>query len=606
MFLERLCFLAALGSLPQLACAVDACADGTCKPNGAGADLDIDLQQDEGCLLQQHYQLQARIKAHINVGADSVGKMKHNSTADAEEEQEKKKPHILFILMDDHGWNDIGWHNGNATPFTSKLTRLAHEEGMILDRHYVFFACSPSRRSFLTGRNVVHHGIINSGASDDIDLRWTWLSTKLASAGYTNYWYGKGHTGYKSTMHLPTANNFFDHYGFLTGEQPYQDGDRWSNAMPAPNSSTYSTDAYGAAALRVVQTHNSANPLFLYLSWQAVHTPYDLPVQSSLGACPTNSNSTILQLMCVADAWTDKIVQALKDRGMWNNTLVVYSSDNGGTEDGNNYPLRGEKDTDFDGGFRANAFIAGGLLPKELHGTVNKALVHITDWYPTLCHLAGVDPTDDPPVPPLPFDPDHPDVDIWGDKSYPGIDGVNMWDALMTPNADFNAGRKEVVLSPNAMIAGRYKLVTGQSHDYGSPHTGWRMENGTWVTPSASAWSCAQILALSKVPPTPCLFDILQDPEERYDLAKEQPELVQSMVRSLQLAWAANFTARSPKQMIGPCNINCAAAYYGYPQPGSSKDPEKEKCFPYCGVPGCPVGDDADGAEMIPFFCRSF
>merc|ERR1719436_2298605 len=85
------------------------------------------------------------------------------------------KPNILFVLQDDLGWNDIAYHNKKAKPFT---------------------------QSFNT---------------DDMDLRWTWISTKLASAGYTNYWYGKGHTGYLSANHLPSAHNFSDHYGYLSG-----------------------------------------------------------------------------------------------------------------------------------------------------------------------------------------------------------------------------------------------------------------------------------------------------------------------------------------------------------------------------------------------------
>lgn len=275
---------------------------------------------------------------------------------------------------------------------------------------------------------------------------------------------------------------------------------------------------------------------------------------------------------------------------------MVYSSDNGGIEDGNNYPLRGEKTTDFEGGFRVNAFIAGGVLPSSLHGTVNKALVHVTDWYPTLCHLAGVDPTDDSPVPPKAYDPKHPEIDIWGNDSYPGLDGVNVWDALMTPNAVFNAARDELVLTPTAMIKGKYKLITGQSHGAshrphvalgvvfppggGGSNTGWRMPNGTWTTDNAS-WGCARSSINTTMPPTPCLFDIVSDPAEHHDLAAQQPEILLSMVNMLERAWAKNFTARSPASLLGPCNQTCAAAYYNQSASG------RGVLFPICGVPGC-------------------
>lgn len=516
------------------------------------------------------------------------------------------KPNILFVLQDDYGWNDVGFHSEKAEPFTPSITKIAKDDGMVLDRHYVFWYCSPTRRSFLSGRNPMHHGTKLSGASDDMDLRWTWISEKLASAGYTSYWYGKGHTGYLSTNHLPIAHNFSDHYGYLTGAQDYQNAPRWLNDMPASDSWEYSTDAYGAAALKVAQMHDPASPFFLYLPWQAVHSPYDLPTDTSLGACP-ESNSTIMQMICDADAWMGKIVQTLKERGLWENTLMVYSADNGGIGDGNNYPLRGEKATDFDGGFRVNAFVAGGVVPPALRGTASQALVHITDWYPTLCHLAGVDPTDEPAVPPLPYDPEHPEIDIWGEESYPGLDGKNAWEALTTPGAEFNAVRDRLILSQGSMIMGKYKLVTGMSqrvtfgpsshlsalmdedslsagpgpHPGHDQHTGWRMEDGTWTKASEADFGCVRSLANKTVPPTPCLFDIVSDPEERADLSEAEPEIVASMVKALQLAWATNFTGRSPTSMLGPCNQTCATEYYG----GSSNP--RGKLIPICGVPGC-------------------
>merc|ERR1711920_743076 len=121
-----------------------------------------------------------------------------------------------------------------------------------------------------------------------------------------------------SVRHLPVEQNFSDHYGYLTGGEDYQNAARWHNNVPAASSATaiYSTDAYGASALKIVQSHDKAKPFFLYLPWQAVHTPYDLPVNTSIGKCP-RSNSTIMQLVCDSDAWMHKIVQTLKARGMW-------------------------------------------------------------------------------------------------------------------------------------------------------------------------------------------------------------------------------------------------------------------------------------------------
>ena len=97
-----------------------------------------------------------------------------------------------------------------------------------------------------------------------------------------------------------------------------------------------------------------------------------------------------------SDRYIGKIVAALKARGMYDNTLIVYTSDNGGTGAGINYPLRGEKHTNWEGGLKTAAFVSGGLIPAAVRGTVSDVNFHIVDWYPTFCVLAGVDPRDDP------------------------------------------------------------------------------------------------------------------------------------------------------------------------------------------------------------------
>ena len=97
---------------------------------------------------------------------------------------------------------------------------------------------------------------------------------------------------------------------------------------------------------------------------------------------------------------------------MWDDSLVVLASDNGGHKGGTNYPLRGQKGTNFEGGIRSATFVSGGLLPARLRGTTNPTVFSITDWYPTFCNLAGADPTDDP-VP----------ASAHGDEQWPSVDG---------------------------------------------------------------------------------------------------------------------------------------------------------------------------------------
>ena len=102
----------------------------------------------------------------------------------------------------------------------------------------------------------------------------------------------------------------------------------------------------------------------------------------------------------VMDQGLGNVTRTIKShRGLWAQTLLVFSSDNGGPVNagqgaGNNYPLRGGKHTAFEGGVRLSAFVAGGYLPPKLIGTVNTANIHLADWYATFCALVNIDPTD--------------------------------------------------------------------------------------------------------------------------------------------------------------------------------------------------------------------
>ena len=118
------------------------------------------------------------------------------------------RPHIISILQDDLGFYDSGIHNPGAAAWSQNISSLA-SDGIVLNYHYSHWHCSPSRRSFLTGRLPVHHGEqLSSNSADDIDLRMNWISEKLAKANYTTYWFGKYHTGFRSMAHLPEAHGF--------------------------------------------------------------------------------------------------------------------------------------------------------------------------------------------------------------------------------------------------------------------------------------------------------------------------------------------------------------------------------------------------------------
>eukprot|EP01059_Diplonema_ambulator_P003455 TRINITY_DN13137_c0_g1_i1.p1 TRINITY_DN13137_c0_g1~~TRINITY_DN13137_c0_g1_i1.p1 ORF type:complete len:545 (+),score=72.54 TRINITY_DN13137_c0_g1_i1:113-1636(+) len=505
------------------------------------------------------------------------------------------------------GWYDIGIHSPDAVAWTHNLTGLAND-GIELTNHYTHWHCSPTRRSFLSGRLPLHHGEQLSGiATDDIDLRMTLIPEKLKSAGYATAWYGKGHTGYKSTQHLP-VNKGFDHYfGYLPGSQSYTDNGRWQAEHPVHNddqfenkpsgvhATEYSSNLYGELAVRYVENHNVSTPMFLYLAFQAVHTPYD-PVPGN--PC----NNTYAGMLWDADVYVGQIVSALKEKEMWDNTVIVYTSDNGGVDLGNNYPLRGEKHSNWEGGMRTTTFVSGGLVPENLRGTKNDVNFHIVDWYATFCVLAGVSPADDPPVAPLPTDPTQPFKNIYGNDSYPAVDGVDVWDILMN-RASYNisSAHPMLVLSKEVLIAGEYKLLVAQPY-FSTQNNGWKQPNGTWTPSDDSEWPCnAQDL-----PPNqgffpgsgkpPCLFNLRDDMGEHNNIAPQNPSIVNDLWAFLNSSvltvrdcsgWTGPIPGPdnqcSPPSMIGPCNDACATKYYNTKYPGGGNG----NPGPECSVPTC-------------------
>lgn len=305
------------------------------------------------------------------------------------------------------GWHDVGFNNPDMIGVTENVTSLARE-GLVLTNHLTHYHCSPSRRSFLSGRLPIHHGEdLSDDAGDDIDLRWSLISDKLRLLGYRTHWVGKAHTGFMSTAHLPTERGFDSYLGFLGGGQSYTSTNRWRDDGPC-NVSNYSSSLFGERAVEIVSQHPVDEPLFLYLAWQAVHSPYN-PVPGF--DCQTTDYApypgVYAQMLHATDIQTGRLVQALRDRGMWSNTLLVYTSDNGGVAEnglsGNNYPLRGEKHGNWAGGYRTATFMSGGFLPSALRGTSSNLRAHIVDWYPTFCMLAGGTSetcSDDPPEAP--------------------------------------------------------------------------------------------------------------------------------------------------------------------------------------------------------------
>ena len=474
------------------------------------------------------------------------------------------QPHIMTVLMDDVGWYDTQINNpdSDATPHIGELA----DAGIRLSRHYAYSVCSPTRRSILSGRFPVTLGAGQAGVCDDLlPLPFTLLSEKLNRSGYSCHYVGKGHLGYATMDHLPINRGFQTHVGYFHADESYSYGEkgfpdsvahshatttdeadeknRFGGPPPQPGLGHpydmwhgdhagidvypdifYSTNYYSDRAVSFINQHNGSTPLFIHLPYQCCHSPYgDVPVWERMQPRSTMWNPVYADMLHVLDGGLANVTAAWKAAGMWDNLLIIVSSDNGGSttkNTANNYPLRGEKTQQFDGGMRVAAFISGGFVPPALRGTTNShTFMHIADWYPTLCGLAGADPTDN----------------VKGaDGVVHGIDGKDQW-------AQLTQG------------------TTAQPHDYIplatmtilQPSTGWKLiydpGNSWWWTPNGSR------VAKLPLPCTkPCLFNITADPGERIDVSAANPDIVKALTKQSNSYTAYNGQCAYNKSLYEP------------------------------------------------------
>jgi len=245
-----------------------------------------------------------------------------------------------------------------------------------------------------------------------------------------------------------------------------------------------------------------------------MHAPQEVPAQySNLFPSPQYSPDYAIQngMGNIADEVLGNVTSLLQAKGMWDNTLLIYTSDNGGPSgeaasghSANNYPLRGGKTNFFQGGVRVSAFVAGGFLPTAVRGQHRTGYLHSCDWYPTVLGLAGGDPTDDHPL-------------------VPSVDGLNMWPYLTgaageSPRTEIMIGTERITQKDGekggwngALISGDLKIILGiQSYGF---WTGPVYPNATTNHSAEHSFNCNE----------GCLFNITQDPSEYTDLASTKP-----------------------------------------------------------------------------------
>jgi len=385
-----------------------------------------------------------------------------------------KKYNILLIMADDLGYNDVSWHNKDM--LMPSLDALARQ-GVILEQSYSQQVCTPSRAALLTGKYPFHIGrqkrALKPLQPTGLSIKHTTLPQQLKRLGYNTHMVGKWHLGYCSKAYTPTQRGFDSFLGFYLGSQEYFTHDRVYKKKETDMSSyldfreneepttkynnIYSTEVFRdrtidildeVKAARDLNAYQNYHPFFIYLSLQATHSPLQarLSTLQKIKRTDNFARDIYKAMVLDMDEAVEKVVNRLKENNLYNDTIIIFTSDNGAAIShggGSNFPLRGTKGTLFEGGTRAVGFVHAAPEILEKTGYRNHRLIHMTDWMPTLLKLAGYagDPVED--------------LDL---------DGVDQWQSISSNASD---SRTEMVYNlkegpSGAIRVGDYKLLFGK------------------------------------------------------------------------------------------------------------------------------------------------
>lgn len=420
------------------------------------------------------------------------------------------RPNLVFILADDLGNADVGWHGSEIK--TPHLDQLA-ASGAKLEHFYVLPVCTPTRAAFITGRYPIRYGlqlnVLREGSRYGLPLAERTLPQVLREAGYTTALCGKWHLGDFDRAYWPNQRGFDHAYGPLGGvvdyvtHQSFGRGakpDWYRNGEPVQEAG-YATNLLADEAAAVIRRQPANKPLFLYVAFTAVHGPLQPPDRESVAAYETampGQRAILAAMTTVLDQGCGKILAALEASGRRENTLVVFASDNGGLPPGRNLPYRGFKSSLYEGGVRSCALAnwPGRIRP----GTVVTEPIHMVDWFPTFVGIAGGATVQESP-----------------------LDGRDIWPTI----ADGAASPHEHILlnstpREGALRRGDWKLVingrdiVSESRDV---ETGVRKQAGGDAGKSKTQGRTQKVE----------LFNLRQDPGETRDQAAAQPDIVREL-----------------------------------------------------------------------------
>ncbi|KAJ8727197.1 hypothetical protein PYW08_015594 [Mythimna loreyi] len=489
------------------------------------------------------------------------------------------RPNIVIFLADDLGWNDVGFHGSNQIP-TPNIDALAYS-GIVLQNYYVTHLCTPSRSALMTGKYPIHtgmqHAVIRGKEPRGLPLSEKILPQYLKDLGYKTHLVGKWHLGHYKKEYLPLNRGFDSHIGFWTGkidlyDHTSMDNETWGfdfrRGFEVADDlfGQYATDIYTKEAVKVVNAHNKSEPLFLMVAHSAMHSgnPYEIlrapeDVINRFSHINDTQRRKYAGMLTKLDESIGEVVESLGKKGLLENTIILFSSDNGGAAAGyngnaaSNYPFKGVKNTLWEGGVRGAALLWSPLIKQQ--SRVANQTFHLVDWLPTFYSAAGGN------------------TSVFTERN---IDGYDLWEAL---SEDQPSERTNIVHNIDDIWG--FASITV---DNWKVHKGTNL-NGTWddwygpggregaydfdlmyksksaeaiktiaklpdqdkITSlrEASTIKCDNSIPITPCKPleAPCLFDISTDPCERRNMAEEKPEILQELLSELE---KVNATAVPP------------------------------------------------------------
>lgn len=393
----------------------------------------------------------------------SAGKNPLRKTTEGEMKTDQR-PNIVVMLADDLGWNDVGYH-GSEIP-TPNIDGFV-QEGIALERFYACPVCSPTRAGLLTGRYPHRFGlrdtVIPPWRDFGLSTAEVCLPEYLSTVGYERRaCLGKWHLGHSELKYHPINRGFTHFYGHYNGAIDYfthkREGEMdWHRNFDSCYDEGYSTDLLADEAVRFIEKSPEDNPFLLYVAFNAPHSPlqakeedlvrfgYDKnkptfgESEKDFGAegKGNTKRQTYSAMVWSMDEGIGRILKALDRKGISENTIVLFFSDNGGASlafGADNEPLRGRKHTVWEGGVRVPAAIR---WPERLKGGRKfNGMMGYIDMLPTFISAAGVRQT--------------PKNELDGMDVLPVLSGEQD-----LPNREFYLGQESLVTQ-------QWKLIEGQ------------------------------------------------------------------------------------------------------------------------------------------------